>query len=76
MAKKYGIEVHHKDDTPGFRESYDTEEWFESEEERDKKIQEYYDSENQPLSPKDQLIENELGESGDFDITTYSKIEK
>lgn len=38
--KNYGVRYHYRDETPGFRESYDETEWFETESERDARFEE------------------------------------
>ena len=70
VMKKYGIRTHHRDTVPGFRESWDTEEWFDTEKERDVR----FDALNQPsvLSPIEQLVEQET--DGQWDEQSHYKI--
>lgn len=57
MATKYGIRTHYKDNTPGFRDSWDEDKWYNTKEQRD----EAYDglTATGNSSPSDILIEQE-----------------
>ncbi|MBZ6000944.1 hypothetical protein [Leuconostoc gelidum] len=67
---KYGIRTHHRDTVPGYRDSWDTEEWFDTQNERDRR----FDELNQPpsLDPIEQLIEQ--NSDGYWDEQEHYKI--
>ncbi|MCT3077183.1 hypothetical protein [Leuconostoc citreum] len=71
---KYGIETYERDETPGYRDSgYLPVEWFNSEEERDKRYEKYIELQKPASSPKDIIMELE---NPSYVYYTYSKIEK
>ncbi|MGX7395605.1 hypothetical protein [Carnobacterium mobile] len=79
LMKKYGIEIYGKDNTIAGNSRSNWAEWFNSEEERNKKYQFY--TTKRTISPNDMLIEMEIASSpyigGDEKLTRiYTKIEK
>ncbi|MBZ5971599.1 MULTISPECIES: hypothetical protein [Leuconostoc] len=70
---KFGIEIYERDQTPGYRDSNVWEEWFDSAEERNKKYEQYIESEKPSSSPEDIMIELEYPS---YVTTTYKKIWK
>lgn len=79
MSKRFGIKTHHRDDVSGDRESWDTEKWYPTEEERDLALQQLKAGNRRSNRPKDVLlqldIEADLVGEG-YDVETYSPIEE
>ncbi|WP_035033422.1 hypothetical protein [Carnobacterium mobile] len=73
LMKKYGIEIYRKDNTIAGNSRSNWAEWFNSEEERNKKYQFY--TTKRTISPNDMLIEMEIASSpyigGDEKLTEY-----
>ncbi|MGQ2286706.1 hypothetical protein ACT5YT_05505 [Leuconostoc suionicum] len=70
---KFGIEIYERDQTPGYRDSDVWKEWFDSAEQRDKKYEQYIESEKSSSSPKDIMIELE---NPSYITRTYKKVWK
>lgn len=69
---KYGIHTHHRDTVPGYKDSWDTEEWFDRENERDERFAELIKP--PVLDPIEQIIEQNM--DGQWDEQTHHKINK
>lgn len=71
---KFGIEIYERDQTPGFKDSGPLPtEWFDSEDKRDEKYEQYIESEKLSSSPKDIMFELEYP---NYVTRTYKKVYK